>query len=166
MPFLRNNVLTSYSPLIVPGYLFLMDIPGAKHFLLRILSVRGVVVSLSKIALQQLISMTSLWSLRTTPQVQLALRWPQLHAQCLTWTYMYRKKEHNIIWIDFTRLMDSDVFYRQKSEKKLLSTFELSLFPTLILLESWRGSSWFESYKSFYWWYDWFKQQWHQYNTI
>lgn len=118
MPFLRNNVLTSYSPLIVPGYLFLMDIPGAKHFLLRILSVRGVVVSLSKIALQQLISMTSLWSLRATPQVQLALRWPQLHAQCLTWTYMYRKKEHNIIWIDFTRLMDSDVFYRQKSEKK------------------------------------------------
>lgn len=107
-PVLNKNVPTSYWPLTVPGYLFLMDIPDAKHFLLLILSVTGVVVSRSKIALQQLSSITSLWSLRTTPQLQLTTYLSQLHAQCLTWTF--RRKKYISCQSIFTSLMDWDVF--------------------------------------------------------
>ena len=53
------NLLTSYWPFI-PCIVFCMDIPGAKHFLLRILTVIGVVTSRVRRSLQQLNAITSL----------------------------------------------------------------------------------------------------------
>ena len=69
-----------------------MDIPGAKHFLLRILTVIGVVTSRVRRSLQQLKAITSLWSLNAAPQLQLGPE-PQLH--CLVWTYFKWKRKLN-----------------------------------------------------------------------
>ena len=79
-----GKVLTSYLP-FTPGIMFFMDIPGARHFLLLILTVIGVVSSRILRSLQQLNSMTSLWSLKTVPQLQLVTLVPS-QAHCLVWT--------------------------------------------------------------------------------
>ena len=89
-----NHVLTSYL-LFTPGITFFMDIPGDKHFLLRIFTVIGVLLSRTINWLQQLNSITSLWSLRTTPQLQLTLligRSSLSQIHCRVWTYRYSKK--------------------------------------------------------------------------
>lgn len=76
---------TSYSAFLTPGVAFLMDIPGAKHFLLFILTTIGVVPSRTMTSLQQLNSIMSLWSLNTTPQLQVAREFG--HNHCLVCTY-------------------------------------------------------------------------------
>lgn len=83
---LSSRRITVYS-LFPPLNFFAKWIPGLRHFLLRNLTCKGVGCVFWNIRslLQQLNSMTSLWSLRTAPQLHVAPR--RLHAHCLVWTY-------------------------------------------------------------------------------
>ena len=115
----RSGWLTSYSP-FTPGMTVLIDIPGDKHFLLLILTRRGVGLLLScfRKMLQQENSITSLWSLNTTPQMQVGTRRSGrlLQVHCLAWTLkeglivnllcqsqdqLFVKASHHVWWLFF-----------------------------------------------------------------
>ena len=79
-------MLTTYL-VFEPSIVLLRDIPGLKHFSLRILICRGVSCSFWNLRslLQQLNSIRSLWSLNTAAQLQVISSRLQVHS--LVWIY-------------------------------------------------------------------------------
>ena len=75
-----------------------MDIPGARQFLLRFFTVIGVVLSRISWSLQQLNSITSLWSLKIAPQLHVIVL-ASLQAHCLVWTFKGNKND-NILYLN------------------------------------------------------------------
>lgn len=83
---------TWYLALSTPDCNFVMEIPGERHFLLRIFTLKGVVLSRTMWSLQQLNSITSLWSLKAAPQLQVT---PPLQVHCLVWTFIWKNNSDN-----------------------------------------------------------------------
>lgn len=75
--------------------MFLMDIPGARQLLLRFFTVIGVVLSRISWSLQQLNSITSLWSLKMAPQLHVMVL-ASLQAHCLVWTLRRNKNDDTL----------------------------------------------------------------------